>query len=233
MRYYTSDMSKENRDRYRRTMNGSFRKVVEYTSPTSHKPRLMKGLETYQALLSGSGKSIVNDNNWSGYVKRSNTNDSVRPAGNREIYYDKEVTSSDGGSTSTETVANFITQEVLNRGSFGENTTVTDSELGISRVNVIQSLENFSFILLKKYCFGLKAFSFGYLRGNVKSLKTYQSILKFGNPLGEGHSKWDDADAIAFCGYVSDLMKILNYLGEDSTIALVESCKMVGVKVGR
>lgn len=51
-------------------MNGSFRKVVEYISPTSRKPRLMKGLETFQALISGSGKSIVEDNNWSGYVKR-------------------------------------------------------------------------------------------------------------------------------------------------------------------
>lgn len=226
MRYYTSDMSKENRDRYRRTMNSSFRKVVEYIPPTSRRPRLMKGFETYQALFSGSGKSIVNDNNWSGYVKRSNTNDSIRPAGSREIHYDKEVTSSDGGSTSTETVANFITQKVLNRGSFGE----IDSELGISRVNVIQSLENFSFILLKKYCFGLKAFSFGYLRGNEKSLKTYQGILKFGTPLGEGHSKWADADVIAFCDYVSDLTKVLNFLGEESTIALVESCKMVTVR---
>ena len=230
MRYYTSDMSKESRDRYRRSMNGSFRKVVEYIPPQSRKPRLMKGLETYQALISGSGKSIVNDNNWSGYVKRSNTNDNVRPAGSREIYYDKEVTSSDGGSTSTETVANFITQEVLSHGSFGENTTIADSEMDISRVNVVTSLEKYSFILLQKYCFGLKAFSFGYLRGNEKSFKTYQSILKFGTPLGEGHSKWNDSDVIAFCDYTNDLMKVLNYLGEDSTIALVESCKMVTVR---
>lgn len=230
MRYYTSDMSKEARDRYRRSMNGSFRRVVEYIPPQSRKPRLMKGLETYQALISGSGKSIVNDNNWSGYVKRSNTNDNVRPAGSREIYYDKEVTSSDGGSTSTETVANFITQEVLSHGSFGENTTIADSEMDISRVNVVTSLEKYSFILLQKYCFGLKAFSFGYLRGNEKSFKTYQSILKFGTPLGEGHRKWDDSDVIAFCDYTDDLMKVLNYLGEDSTIALVESCKMVTVR---
>lgn len=230
MRYYTSGMSKESRDRYRRTMNGSFRRVVEYISPTSRKPRLMKGLETYQALISGSGKSIVEDNNWSGYVKRSNTNDSVRPAGSREIYYDKEVTSSDGGSTSTETVANFITQEVLNHGSFGENTTIADSEIDISRVNVITSLEKYSFTLLRKYCFGLKAFSFGYLRENEKSLRTYQRILEYHTPWGEGHSKWADEDVIAFCDYVSDLTKVLNYLGEDSTIALVESCKMESVR---
>lgn len=230
MRYYTSDMSKESRDRYRRTMNGSFRKVVEYTPPTSRKPRLMKGLETYQALISGSGKSIVEDNNWSGYVKRSNTNDNVRPAGSREIYYDKEVTSSDGGSTSTETVANFITPEVLSHGSYGENSTIADSEIDISRVNVIQSLEKYSFTLLKKYCFGLKAFSFGFLRESEKSLMTYQNIVKFGNPRGEGHKKWDDEDVIAFCDYVSDLTKVLNLLGEDSTIALVESCKMETVR---
>lgn len=230
MRYYTSAMSKESRDRYRRAMNGSFRKVVEYISPTSRKPRLTKGLETYQALVSGYGKSIVDDNNWSGYAKRSNTNENVRPAGSREIYYDKEVTSSDGGATSTETVANFITQEVLNHGSFGENTTIADSEMDISRVNVITSLEKYSFVLLQKYCFGLKAFSFGYLRENRKSIQTYQNILEFGTPLGEGHSKWSDVDIIAFCDYVGDLTKVLNYLGEDSAIALVESCKMVGVR---
>lgn len=217
MRYFSKLMGKDVQDRLYRSMDGGFRRVVK-------SKKLIKGYETFQAIRYGGGESVVEQHNWPGYVQRSINNDSYKSPNAAEIYYDKDVVSSDGGVTSTESVLNFITPEILSK--VGKDSSIESVDITLSCDNVVQSLEKLSVTFREKYSFGLKALSFGLARGLDKSWGTYKNVLKTGSPTGDASKKWDDKDIHDFLDYVGDLMEVEKEYGNKIVIDLIYKTRM-------
>lgn len=217
MLYYANFVGKSQRDRVSRAMGSSFKDFMKRHGGLS------KPTETWNALINGGGRAIVEDGNWSGYDSRVRTNEAHRENANTEFHYDKPTLSGDG-EASTDSLQNYVSS--LKSSEWGDSgSCISGVDLSNKIDNVRESVRSLSRVFVRRYAFGLKAFSFGILSKDPRTIEACNGLRESGCPVS-GARVWSADDVRTLLEYVQDLIDVAKGIGVERAVCLVEQTKV-------